>query len=339
MNSRSRFCLRPIKKDDLTKIFTFLQAFEYGCTALSSLFAQRTKPEEPCRFTLPVRNTCFVVEVITEDQDSVIAGILSYSSSGLLYHCLPFLEPGGKNAEVLKSLFCGKDISAEDKDDLRFLCTEFFANHCASPPLSSMMGGLQSGIFLESCMPKKITEARSCKLMSLTASPALSALSLSPPDCSENTTCGKETEILKKYKVHRCTLSDAERLFDLMMSYYIEEVLPAGTIVSDKDVRLLLNLRLKKQLVFAVENENGAFEAMAATTALGIQAARLGGIYTLPESRRKGLASVLVKHISAELLKLHYMPVLFVRTANPGAEKLYTNCGFSVCGGYRITYF
>lgn len=338
MNSRGRFCLRPIKKDDLAKIFTFLQAFEYGCTALSSLFAQRTKPEDPCRFTLPVRNTCFVLEVITEDQDSVIAGILSYSSSGLLYHCLPFLEPGGKNAEFLKSLFYGKDISAEDKDDLRFLCTEFFANHCASPPLSSMMGGLQSGIFLESCMPKKIMEARSCKLMSLTASPALSALSL-PPDCSEDTTRRKETEILKKYKVHLCTFSDADKLSDLMTGYYIEEVLPAGTIITDKDMRLFLNQRLKKQLIFAMENENGVFEAMAATTALGIQTARLGGIYTLPESRRQGLAAVLVKHISAELLKLHYVPVLFVRTANPGAEKLYTNCGFSVCGGYRITYF
>ena len=339
MNSHGRFCLRPIKKDDLAKIFSFLQIFEYRCTALSSLFAQRTKPEEPCRFTLPAHNICFVLEVITDAQNPLIAGVLTYSSSGLLYHCLPFLEPGGKNAEFSKSLFCAEDVSPRDKDDLRFLCTDFFANHCASPPLSSMMGGLQSGIFLESCMPKQITETRDCKLMSLTAPPVFSALSFPPPDCSEDTTCSKETEVLKKYKLHLCTFSDADRLSDLMTGYYIEEVLPAGRIITDKDMRLFLNHRLKKQLIFALENENGVFEAMAATTAIGIQSARLGGIYTLPESRRRGLASILIKHISAELLKLHYMPVLFVRTANPGAEKLYTNCGFSVCGSYRITYY
>lgn len=311
---RGPFCIRPLTTSDSSETLEFLRQFEYRCTGLASLFVPRSHPEEPFRFSLPSDNSSFVLEY-NAGASSVFAGLLHYSASGLLYHCLPFNE----------------DMSTRDTGDLKSVCSVFFTKYCAAVPLSSIMGTSQAGLFLEKSASKPLVEARECRLMSLSA--------YKPPSFSVNPSDSKEAEILKRYKLCRCTLSDSGRLFDLMMAYYIEEVLPAGMLVSDKDVRLLLNLRLKKHLVFAMENENGVFEAMAATTALGIQSARIGGVYTLPESRRQGLASVLVKHISTELLKLRYTPVLFVRTANPGAEKLYANCGFSVCGSYRIAYF
>ncbi|WP_428770168.1 GNAT family N-acetyltransferase [Treponema sp. HNW] len=320
-----RLFLRPIRPDDVPKILNFLHHFEYSCTALSSLFVQRSGPEDRFRFSLPARNACFVLELCGNGSgDTCIAGLLSYSSSGLLYYCLPFMEKNDENTRTFNSGFCGETV--RNTDELRFLCTEFLENHCAVPPLSSMMGGTQAGAFLESCMSKKNTEARECKLMSLTANPGTFP-------------CDYKDETLKRYRLRRCTRADSDRLFDLMKAYYIEEVLPAGMILNDKDMRLLLSRRLKNQLVFAMENETGEYEAMAATTALGMHYARLGGVYTLPESRRRGLASFLVRQLSTELLRLHYIPVLFVRTANPGAEKMYAACGFSVCGGYRIAYF
>jgi len=66
---------------------------------------------------------------------------------------------------------------------------------------------------------------------------------------------------------------------------------------------------------------------------------QIGGVYTLPAYRNKGLAAAAVAHlINTHSAEAHGF-ALFVKTANTAALRVYEKLGFEQCGLFRMSYW
>jgi uncharacterized protein len=90
--------------------------------------------------------------------------------------------------------------------------------------------------------------------------------------------------------------------------------------------------------VFAAE-EGGVIVAKAGTNARGFGVDQIGGVYTLPARRGRGLGYALMVALLAEIGAEGRMPALFVKPGNAPARALYRGLGFRDIGDYRADYF
>ncbi len=79
--------------------------------------------------------------------------------------------------------------------------------------------------------------------------------------------------------------------------------------------------------------EDGAILAAALTNAEAMGLAMVGGVYTLPQARGRGLGQAVVSGLCAELLAEGWTPVLY--WGNPAAGALYRKLGFRPIGTWR----
>ena len=142
--------------------------------------------------------------------------------------------------------------------------------------------------------------------------------------------------LLNTFSLKQCSLEDLDKLYFLQYNYQIEEVLPKGKMISERQCRNILYDRLKKYVVYAIKNEKNDFIAIAGINAIGYNYVQLGGIYTDKRYRNQGLAQNLVRHI---VLNSSKKVALFVKKDNISAQKAYKNVGFEPTFiDYRICY-
>ena len=142
--------------------------------------------------------------------------------------------------------------------------------------------------------------------------------------------------LLNTFSLKQCSLEDLDKLYFLQYNYQIEEVLPKGKMISERQCRNILYDRLKKYVVYAIKNEKNDFIAIAGINAIGYNYVQLGGIYTDKRYRNQGLAQNLVRHI---VLNSSKKVALFVKKDNISAQKAYKNVGFEPTSiDYRICY-
>ena len=131
---------------------------------------------------------------------------------------------------------------------------------------------------------------------------------------------------------------DAEALFPLQKEYELEEVVIDPAHFNDAQCMKLLKQSLRNELVFLLEWD-GVPVAKAATNARGFGVDQIGGVYTVPERRSKGLGARVV----AELLRAVFMDkaaaCLFVKKWNRPAIALYDRLGFAPVTDYVISYY
>ena len=85
--------------------------------------------------------------------------------------------------------------------------------------------------------------------------------------------------------------------------------------------------------------ERNRYIAKAGTNAQGFHWFQIGGVYTLPAYRNKGLAAAAVAHlINTHGAEAHGF-ALFVKTANTAALRVYEKLGFEQCGLFRMSYW
>ncbi len=147
---------------------------------------------------------------------------------------------------------------------------------------------------------------------------------------------GSIRPLLDGFSLKQCTLEDLDKLYFLQYNYQIEEVLPKGKMISERQCRNILYDRLKNHVVYAIKNEKSDFIAIAGTNAVGYNYVQLGGIYTDKKYRNQGLAQNLVRYI---VLNSNKKVSLFVKKGNISAQKAYKNVGFEPTFiDYRICY-
>ena len=156
---------------------------------------------------------------------------------------------------------------------------------------------------------------------------------------SENAAATGKKACCEKFKIVRCGIKDADALMPLQLAYEAEEVLPPCRTQNPAVTRKNLERILKTEYVVALQNSRGEPAAKANTNAVGIRWAQIGGVYTAPDFRRKGCASLLVETLAEKIVASKRLPVLYARNGNEGAQKAYAALGFRKTGGFTIAYY
>lgn len=234
-----------------------------------------------------------------------IVGVVMKSTGGLLQHCIPNYKNFAKNKKfwwALKSLFDGKNLYCIMGE---YGATKFLAK------------------LAEKYVPTKtLIEEKDYLLLSYHPE--------NLPDELQNRNFD--------FNVVKCTLDDAKRLFNLQKQYSLVEVVPKGKSFSDDMCSRNVNLMLKKQIVYAIE-ENGELVAKVGSNAIGKNFVQLGGVYTEENFRGRGMAQCLVDKISRQVASDGKKPVLFVRVKNDSAKKAYRKVGYVYQNDYLILYY
>ncbi|MBO4320813.1 MAG: GNAT family N-acetyltransferase [Treponema sp.] len=153
--------------------------------------------------------------------------------------------------------------------------------------------------------------------------------------------CGKPLELkeIPGIKYIKCNKRNSNALFPVQLEYIKEEVLPENMELKPAVERLALDRLLKKEDVRALVTDDGKIYAKAQINAKSPHFELVGGVYTVPDQRGKGLASYLMSCIEKEIYSRGKSTVLFANKDNTAALALYRSLGFEYVCGYTISYF
>ena len=142
----------------------------------------------------------------------------------------------------------------------------------------------------------------------------------------------------KNLKTKQATIFDITKLNPLQKGYEIEEVLLDPSKFNPVTARMLLKKTVKTEIVYYTEYKGYAI-AKAGTNSQGINFDQIGGVYTIPEYRGKGISAYPLTTLINRISSRNKHASLFVRKNNKSAINLYLRTGFNFCGSYRISYY
>jgi len=122
-----------------------------------------------------------------------------------------------------------------------------------------------------------------------------------------------------KPKVRHRVLKLEDRHADILRSFWVEE---RGREISVEEAKELLG-----KPTFAVVS-GGRILSIANILAVTSDVSMIGGVYTVPEFRGRGLATSVVSKATEEALKLSRLSTLVVRSENLPAVRLYRKVGY-----------
>jgi predicted GNAT family acetyltransferase len=138
--------------------------------------------------------------------------------------------------------------------------------------------------------------------------------------------------------VRKADQHDAEALFPLQKGYELEEVAIDPAHFNDAYCMKLLKRAIREELMFIAEMD-GVPVAKAATNARGFGVDQIGGVYTVPEKRSKGLGALVVARLLEAVFAEKKAACLFVKKRNRPAIALYDRLGFTPVTDYVISYY
>lgn len=138
-------------------------------------------------------------------------------------------------------------------------------------------------------------------------------------------------------RLRRARPKDLEALVPLVHRYRIEDGLARRSDPVTAWIRDHTAERISAGHVWVVE-EQGTIVFTGAFNFLGPFGAGLGGIYTLPEARGRGLASRGTAEMCRIALAEGPVATLHVDPANTPAVRAYARAGLHAQGGYRLTF-
>ena len=137
--------------------------------------------------------------------------------------------------------------------------------------------------------------------------------------------------------LHPAGPQDADTLFPLQKEYELEEVVLDPSRFNSRASLEHFRVTLRKQIVLYALFENFPV-AKAGTNAKGYSYYQLGGVFTFPDFRCRGIGKTIITRLCAELAKANKKVSLFVKTSNIPARRLYESLGFINREDFRITY-
>ncbi|MFP4550923.1 MAG: GNAT family N-acetyltransferase [Spirochaetales bacterium] len=140
------------------------------------------------------------------------------------------------------------------------------------------------------------------------------------------------------FVVHTAKPDDVETLFSLQKQYEIEEVLLPGNTFHAASSRKHLESTLSSEIVLYGTLADRPI-AKVATNARGIFYDQIGGVFTEPSFRSRGISSLLMTRLLEQIAKAGKSGTLFVKKDNASAIKMYTNLGFVREHDFRISYY
>lgn len=137
-------------------------------------------------------------------------------------------------------------------------------------------------------------------------------------------------KIDRKLQIRQLTQADLGQLFPLEWAYYQEEVIQ-NPINRSHDFIIKKNCirRLEQFLQYGIFC-GSELVARAMINAYGLDYWQLGGFYTAPRWRGKGLGGILLQKLCAVIEEAGRSAMLFVRQDNPSALHLYQKYAFAI---------
>ena len=147
----------------------------------------------------------------------------------------------------------------------------------------------------------------------------------------------KDREFLMQFKTRKALPSDINKLMPNRIAYELEEVVLNPSHFNETACRNRYLKTISDETVIYAE-AGGKPAASCCISSSGINWGQIGGVYTKPEYRSKGLSAMLMAEIAGQSSMQKKDLMLFVKKDNKAALTLYKNCGFDKKGEYRITY-
>lgn len=136
----------------------------------------------------------------------------------------------------------------------------------------------------------------------------------------------------------RATVEDAEYIFPLQRAYEKEEVLLPGDRFDSNTCLHHLRTGLLEQLIYVAEL-NGEPVAKAGTNARGFRFDQIGGVFTRPDLRGRGIGAALMTRLMYDVSRSDRLSCLFVKQHNSPAIAMYTRLGYLIRDEFRIIYY
>ncbi len=318
------FTLENINERNLNKAAAFIKNYEKMAMGLSGQFVETLTLLKKGRI-LSARRIMANLYMVKKHQE--IYGLFASCPGGTLFHCFPALWQTGIFAPCItipgdtdffeNAVFSGE----EDFLPLKRLLQPVFEKN----QVYGMIGEAKSTSMFASIFDKKPSCHRTYFFM-------------------EQLNRAKDEKIFMEQKLYDCVQfcpcspENRDQLYLLQKGYEIEEVLPPCSEHEPESCLKNLEVALKKQQVFAIYFAGEAI-AKTGTNAQGFNHCQIGGVYTLPNYRGKGLAGFGIYRLCTILNEQKKKPVLFVKTQNLPAQKAYIKAGFAFTGKINIFYF
>lgn len=136
----------------------------------------------------------------------------------------------------------------------------------------------------------------------------------------------------------RAGIRDLKALLPLQAAYEEEEVIVDGRDVNSSVVYHNMRSALEHHLTYVAERD-GVPIAKASTNARGLTYDQIGGVYTVPRERNKGIAGELMRCLLADIRAQGKNATLFVKQHNQAARAMYERLGFEHRNEFAISYY
>jgi predicted GNAT family acetyltransferase len=130
--------------------------------------------------------------------------------------------------------------------------------------------------------------------------------------------------------------SDLERLIELNRAFQLEYF--GGLTAAEEELGRMAEMRMEKAGI-AVAIVDGEIVSKAESMVRTARAVLIGGVYTVPEHRGKGLSTACMSRLCEEILGSIGKACLNVSTENVPAQHVYRGLGFKRFCDYRMAHF
>jgi uncharacterized protein len=142
----------------------------------------------------------------------------------------------------------------------------------------------------------------------------------------------------RELKIIRSDVTDASDLAKIQKLYEVEEVLlPGGTFDAAASLEHLQSALRTQMIVHGALGS--AAVAKAGTNARGLFFDQIGGVFTDPSLRSRGVGTALMLRLLSLIAADKKSATLFVKLDNQPALRMYKNLGFRVLDDFRISYY
>lgn len=242
-------------------------------------------------------------------QTETLAGLIALRKKRSLFFCLPFAK--------YKSAF-DKKVCNEAQRPL----AEFFE---ANEPFC-VNGEAAGALYLKNILRHKKTPMQSSVVNKY-------YLLARGGEASQDQDAGGGLRVMQ------ATAADCDLLLPLELGYQREEVVPKSFDISDAALAAAFKHELEQGLTFALFDGDRPI-AKARLAASGRRYCMIGGVYTVPQERKKGRAALLVSQI-IKRSQAHGISnfCLYAKQENAAALALYKKLGFTPRGEYLLVYY
>lgn len=307
------YCFELLTPETIYDAAAFVRQHEYRCIDLAEQLRLCLYPDYAPRYkkaaavyACPQRQTC-------PQPQKIYCGVLLFSTYGLLFHCIDTDIP----EETV--LAFGRFFLSED-----FPYTELHA-----------VAGIREHTLL---FERVMSEAAHIRLDAAVDYYLMRCAKPCTDTFFQTAESKLNTTLNAALSIERATENDLIELFPLQLDYENTEVAYEGRPINPAVCKLSLRARLTTEYIYKV-SADGHIVAKAETNAQGFHWFQIGGVYTLPAYRNKGLAAAAIAHlINTHSAEAHGF-ALFVKTANTAALRVYEKLGFEQCRLFRMSYW